>query len=105
MSRRRLAHPPDMLELWRTVRGVVRSLRIYYGDRRGLAAMDRLYRQFVAPGGLVFDLGAHVGNRVASFRRLGARVVAIEPQPQLVTVLRLRYGRDQTLAIEPFGVG
>src|SRR5215471_6652165 len=94
-----------MPELWRTVRGIVRSLRIYYGDRQGRAAMDRLYRQFVAPGDLVFDLGAHVGNRVASFRRLGARVVAIEPQPQLVNVLRVFYGRDHAVAIEPVAVG
>jgi len=94
-----------MPELWRTVRGVVRSLRIYYGDREGRAAMDSLYRQFVNSGDLVFDLGAHVGNRVASFRRLGARVVAIEPQPQLVTVLRWLYGRDHAVAIEPVAVG
>ena len=94
-----------MPELWRTVRGVVRSLRIYYGDREGRAAMDALYRQFVNPGDLVFDLGAHVGNRIGSFRRLGARVVAIEPQPQLVTVLRLFYGRDRAVAIEPVAVG
>jgi FkbM family methyltransferase len=94
-----------MPELWRTVRGVLRSLRIYYGDRKGRAAMDALYRQFVNPGDLVFDLGAHVGNRIGSFRRLGARVVAIEPQPQLVTVLRWLYGRDHAVAIEPVAVG
>ena len=29
------------------------------------------------PGDLVFDIGAHVGDRVSSFRRLGARVVAL----------------------------
>ena len=44
-------------------------MRIYYGDRKGRAAMDGLYRQFVNPGDLVFDLGAHVGNRIGSFRR------------------------------------
>jgi hypothetical protein len=41
--------------------------------------MDRLYSRFVRPGDLVFDIGAHVGDRVASFRRLGAHVVAAEP--------------------------
>jgi FkbM family methyltransferase len=89
----------------RTLRGVVRSLRIYYGDRRRRAAMDRLYAQFVRPGDLVFDIGAHVGDRVAAFRRLGARVVAVEPQPALVKTLRLFYGRDQAVAIEPAAVG
>ena len=56
--------------------------------------MDRLYGSFVRRGDLVFDVGAHVGDRVASFRRLGARVVAVEPQPALVKVLKLFYGRS-----------
>ena len=46
--------------------------------------MDRLYGNFVRPGDLVFDVGAHVGDRVASFRRLGARVIAVEPQEAMV---------------------
>src|SRR5215470_16225987 len=94
-----------MRELWRTVRGVARSLRSYYGDRGRRTAMDRLYRQFIKPGDLVFDVGAHVGDRVASFRRLGARVIAVEPQPALVKVLTLLYGRDRAVAIEPLAVG
>ena len=89
----------------RTTRGVLRSLRLYYGDRRRHAAMDRLYSSFVRPGDLVFDVGAHVGDRVAAFRRLGARVVAVEPQPALVTTLRLLYGRDSGVAIEAAAVG
>ena len=72
---------------------------------RPRAAMDRLYAGFVQPGDLVFDVGAHVGDRVAAFRRLGARVVAVEPQPALVTTLRLLYGRDRAVAIEPVAVG
>jgi FkbM family methyltransferase len=48
----------------------------------------------VPPGGLVFDVGAHVGDRTASFRRLGARVVALEPQPGAARALRLIHGRD-----------
>jgi FkbM family methyltransferase len=89
----------------RTACGVLRSLRIYYGDRRRCAAMDRLYAQFVRPGELVFDVGAHVGDRVAAFRRLGARVVAVEPQPALVTTLRLLYGRDPEVSIEAVALG
>ena len=65
-----------MLEGLKTARGIVRSLRIYYGHRARSAAMDRLYSRFVQRGDLVFDVGAHVGDRIASFRRLGARVVA-----------------------------
>jgi membrane glycosyltransferase len=89
----------------RAARGVLRSLRIYYGDRRRRAAMDRLYATFLEPGDLVFDVGAHVGDRIAAFRRLGARVVAVEPQPLLVKTLKLLYGRDRSVAIEPSAVG
>ena len=94
-----------MPQAWRTLRGVVRSLRIYYGNGERRAAMDRLYGQFVRPGDLVFDVGAHVGDRIAAFCRLGARVVAVEPQPALVTTLKLIYGRDGAVAIEPVAVG
>jgi FkbM family methyltransferase len=94
-----------MLEGLRTARGIIRSLRIYYGHRGRAAAMDRLYSRFVQRGDLVFDVGAHVGDRVASFRRLGARVVAIEPQPALVKVLKTIYGRKSDVSIEAVAVG
>jgi FkbM family methyltransferase len=97
--------PEGWSESWRTLRGVARSLHIYYGDRSRRAAMERLYRRFVQPGDLVFDIGAHVGDRIAVFRRCGARVVAVEPQPALVKTLKLIYGRDHAVAIEPLAVG
>jgi FkbM family methyltransferase len=67
--------------------------------------MGRFYGEFVQPGDLVFDIGAHVGDRTAAFRRLGARVVAVEPQPALVRTLKLLYGRDRAVVIEPVAVG
>ena len=56
--------------------------------------MDALYGRFLKPGDLAFDIGAHVGDRVSSFRRLGARVVALEPQPGPARAIRLIHGRD-----------
>jgi FkbM family methyltransferase len=94
-----------MLDALRTVRGILRSLRIYYGNRSHGPAMDRMYAQFVRPGDLVFDIGAHVGDRIAAFRRLNARVVAAEPQPALVKTLRLLYGRDPNVTIEATAIG
>lgn len=61
--------------------------------------------QFVGPGDLAFDVGAHVGDCVASLRRLGARVVAMEPQPALLRVLRLLHGRDPMVVLERVAVG
>jgi FkbM family methyltransferase len=94
-----------MLDQIRTVRGVVRSLRIYYGDRVRAAAMEQLYGHFIKRGDLVFDIGAHVGDRVRAFRRLGARVIAVEPQPVLARALRVIYGRDSDVVVEGLAVG
>lgn len=85
--------------------GVLRSLRIYYGDRPRHRAMDALHGQFLRPGDLAFDIGSHVGDRIASFRRLGCRVVAAEPQPQLARLLRLLYGWRPGVSIVQAAVG
>ena len=89
----------------RTRRGIERSLRIYYDDQRDTAAMDALYARFVQIGALVFDVGSHVGDRIAAFRRLGARVIACEPNPSLVPTLRRLYGHDDMVTLEPVAVG
>ena len=94
-----------MFETLRTARGVMRSLGVYYGHRRRAASMDRLYSQFVQPGDLVFDIGAHVGDRIAALRRMDARVVALEPQPALAFTLNVLYGRDRNITIERMAVG
>ncbi|MGR3513032.1 MAG: FkbM family methyltransferase [Paracoccaceae bacterium] len=70
-----------------------RSLDVYYRDRTRSSRMDALNAQFVSESGLAFDIGAHVGDRTDSFLRLGARVVALEPQPRVFRALRLIHGR------------
>lgn len=87
------------------LRAVWRSVKIYHLDRAHHRAMDALYRRFVEPGDLVFDIGAHVGDRVASFRRLGARVVALEPQPDPARVIRLLRGHDPMVTVLPMAAG
>lgn len=82
-----------------------RSLDVYYRDTARAARMDNLNAAFVAKGGLVFDIGAHVGDRTASFLRLGARVVALEPQPRVFRALRLLQGRAPGAVLLPLAVG
>ena len=67
--------------------GLLRSLVVYWrpGRQRGL---QRLYQPFVGRNDLVFDIGAHLGDRAAAFAALGARVVALEPQPRVAALLR-----------------
>jgi FkbM family methyltransferase len=67
--------------------------------------MLRFYRSFVKPGDLVFDVGANLGNRVHVFRRIGAKVVAVEPQRDCLYALRKLYNRDAAVEIEPCALG
>ncbi|MFU8771009.1 MAG: FkbM family methyltransferase [Anaerolineales bacterium] len=53
------------------------------------------YSQFVADGDLCFDIGAHVGNHMRAFLNLGARVIAVEPQPYMMKFLKIWYGRNE----------
>jgi FkbM family methyltransferase len=78
---------------------LARSLDVYYGDAARDAAMDALYARFVRAGDLAFDIGAHVGDRVGSFRRLGARVVALEPQPLCARAIRAIHGGDEGVVL------
>jgi FkbM family methyltransferase len=89
----------------RTSRGVARSLWLYYGDPGHVRRMQRLYGRFLRPGDLAFDIGAHVGSRTLAWTRLGARVVAVEPVPQALRVLRLLYGRHPRVTLVPAAVG
>jgi FkbM family methyltransferase len=85
--------------------GIARSLAMYYGIPFRARRLRHFYAQFVEPGALCFDVGAHAGNRVRCWRQLGGRVIAIEPQPDFVRVLRWLYGRDASVEIVPLAVG
>lgn len=79
--------------------GLRRSLDVYYGDAARDAAMDALYARFLKPGQLAFDIGSHVGDRIGSFRRVGARVIALEPQPLCARVVRAIYAGDSNVSL------
>jgi FkbM family methyltransferase len=84
---------------------MARSLLMYHGVPGRHRRMVRFYGRFLGPGDLAFDVGAHVGSRVRAWRRIGARVVAVEPQPDCLAVLRLFFGRDDGVVIAPVAVG
>jgi FkbM family methyltransferase len=79
--------------------GLVRSLAIYHAIPLRQRRLRRLYGQFVGAGDLVFDIGAHAGNRVRAFAALGCRVVAVEPQPDFAWLLRALCGRSPRVVI------
>lgn len=84
--------------------GVARSVVVYWGQPWKRRSMDRMYAHYVRPGDLCFDVGSHAGNRVRSFLSLGARVVAIEPQPDFVRMLTALYGSDPRVTVLPIGL-
>ncbi|MDZ7779605.1 MAG: FkbM family methyltransferase [Gemmatimonadota bacterium] len=84
--------------------GLLRSFAVYWrpGRQRGLRS---LYAPFVEPGSLVFDVGAHLGDRTVAFASLGARVVALEPQPGVARWLRRIAGRKKGVVVLEEAVG
>ena len=55
---------------------------------RNRQRMLDFYSRFVRPDNLIFDVGANIGIYADVFTELGARVVAIEPNPECVRFLR-----------------
>jgi FkbM family methyltransferase len=89
----------DALKAKPEMAGLRRSLEVYYDDPARDAAMDRLYATLLKPGDLAFDIGSHVGDRIGSFRRVGARVIALEPQPDCAKAIAAIYGDDLAVAL------
>lgn len=82
----------DVARTWREVRAL-----------RGWESEDeqrlRFYSQLVRPNDLVFDVGANLGNRTKVFLRLGARVVAFEPQSQCAAILGRAFGGNPSFRL------
>lgn len=85
--------------------GLLRSEVIYYCKPFNRRRLLRFYRQFVQPGALCFDIGAHVGNRTRAFLDIGARVIAVEPQPHCADYLQKRFGRHRGFTLIPKAIG
>lgn len=56
--------------------------------------MREFYSALLPKGALVFDIGANVGTMTAVFSSLGAKVVAVEPNPDCVRHIELTASRD-----------
>ena len=89
------------------VRDVLYATRLFYParscyetffDRKTKSARRQrknLYAPFISKGDLVFDVGANIGVYSEVFTSLGAKVVAVEPNPQCCeSLLRLAHCRS-----------
>jgi len=61
------------------------------------------YELFIKKDDLCFDIGAHKGHRTEIFLKLGARVVAVEPQSDCFKYLQIKFGKK--IQIENCGLG
>ena len=90
--------------------GAYRSARNGYQrvfNRSHFAARQQqkvFFREIVPAGALVFDVGANEGRVTETFIELGARVVAVEPNPILAEKVRARYG-SRRVNVEAVAIG
>ena len=49
--------------------------------------------------GLVFDIGAYIGNKTQDYLSRGQRVIAVEPQPESAQTLRHRYWNNANVIV------
>lgn len=85
--------------------GFAYSFLIYYGLPFHQHALSHIYAPFIRPGDLCFDIGAHLGDRIRAFSRLGGRVVALEPHPEMMRWLRRWYGKQTNVTLVEQAVG
>jgi FkbM family methyltransferase len=98
----------DMIDEGRSVRriiGMFKSRLIYDYKPFNRKKMMRFYSEFIKPGELCFDIGAHTGNRTGTWLSLGAIVVAAEPQPAFITLLKKKYGHNPRFHLENTAIG
>ena len=67
---------------------------------RRLRSLRDLYHRFLQPGDLCFDIGANIGDRTKIFLALGAKTIAIEPQPACAEALRALCSYENPIVIE-----
>ncbi|MCC6454904.1 MAG: FkbM family methyltransferase [Caldilineaceae bacterium] len=72
--------------------GIYSSLRWYTPyNRRCLA----FHKQFVRPGDMCIDVGANIGQRTEVYLQLGAKVIAVEPEPKCFAILQAKFANDR----------
>jgi len=92
---------PWRVEQWLSDLAAVRA----YREQR-LERWDRaLYRPYIRPGDVVFDVGANRGDKTAIFLEYGAHVIAVEPDPRTAAELRARFAGELRLEVVEAGIG
>jgi FkbM family methyltransferase len=75
----------------------VRRLTVRRDETAHQEAMRQFYRALLPMKALVFDVGANRGIFSSVFSSLGARVIAVEPNPDCLRHIQLTYPKVETL--------
>ena len=70
-----------------------------------MESTTEIFSNIIRNGDVVFDIGANVGSKTVIYRKLGAKVICCEPQPECVAVLRQLFSNDLEVEILDVGLG
>ena len=80
----------------------------YHAFFKHKVAESEMYTQiiktYLPENPLIFDIGANIGDLSIAFKKAGARVVSVEPDPINLTHLRFR-NKKALFTIEPIAIG
>ena len=76
--------------------------RVLFGreGRERRHKLETFYSQFIKPDDLVFDIGANIGIYSEVFQSIGARVVAVEPDPSCSKQITWTTSRDRVVVVQ-----
>lgn len=57
------------------------------------------YKQFLPEDSIIFDIGANLGSKTRIFAELGKRVIAVEPNPELHSLLLFRFSKTKNVTL------
>jgi FkbM family methyltransferase len=63
------------------------------------------YKKFVHQGDLCFDIGANIGERTDCLLKIGAKVVAVEPQRKCFEILKKKYLHNERVKLCNYALG
>lgn len=93
--------------------GILRKSELYHAAasklnkelRAQIRAEMNFYGLFVKSGGVCFDVGASYGGKTNVFHKMGARVVAVEPDPEAFSILAKKFRGINEIILLNNGLG
>ena len=59
----------------------------------------KFYNSFLPPCSLIFDIGANDGHKTIVFKNLATTVIACDPDPVNLAILKAQFGKNKNIAI------